>query len=909
MTTFNPGIGFLGYNYDDNIVETGGFAYIPPDPSGAAGPDRLLAVVNVGIECRDKLGNLIFRDSLRDFFSPLGPQTLGTLCFDPKVVYDHYANRFVVVALERWLVSNGDPSNESRILVAVSTTAAPLTATSTDWYFHAIDSKQNIGGIDHWADYPGFEVDSEAVYVALTMFRFAGSGSTFQRLWIIDKGMFGGFYSGGPVAWTIHDPIPPGFYQMTLMPALTYGGLPGDGTWLVGYSSLTNGGPGGDEFVQLIRVQNPLAGPTFSAQLVNVGDIENVGGVYGFPPLPDAPQNGGPALIEVNDSRALDAVWRGNLWFTTTINPGPGYDLGSAGQATAHWFEIDPFLLGLLADQGNITGEDIAPSTSTFFASLAVNMNHDVKFGFSASAPSIYAGAYMTSRAQTDPPGTVQASATVQAGIDYYLRTFGGPRNRWGDYSGASVDPANDLDFWIFNQYAEVRGSGLPPEDGRWGTAWRTCIPEGDPPVEYDFGDQPDPPYETLLANNGPRHIIVPGVHLGASIDAEPDGQPVLNAQGDQPDEDGVTFANHPIRGSYGYLSVDASQNGWLDVWADFFQNGSFLDPGEVVYSGPVSAGANPIFYTTPATTTAGPHVAFRMRYNQGGPLLPTGLASNGEVEDYKFVGPYELDCGDAPAPYPTLLSPTNASVGAKHIILPSMYMGFGIDHEPNGQPHPAALGDDIAGTQDDDGVVFMTLIEPTQVEETRVLVSAPGYIDAWIDFNDDGVWSASEKIVNSALALPGWNSYFYTCPATSSGLFTTFARFRYSPSGGLQPEGYYVFGGEVEDYEVNIQADTVTPVPNTPLEFALFDPVPNPFNPRTTLSFALPRSAHVELSIFDVGGRFVATLLSENRPSGVHSVEWDGRNSAGEVVASGVYLYRIQAGSFTDTKRMVLLK
>ena len=98
-----------------------------------------------------------------------------------------------------------------------------------------------------------------------------------------------------------------------------------------------------------------------------------------------------------------------------------------------HRFEIDPFLLGLLADQGNITGEDIAPSTSTFFASVAVNMNHDVKFGFSASASSIYGGAYMTSRAQTDPPGTVQASATVQAGLDYYLRTFGGPRNRWGD--------------------------------------------------------------------------------------------------------------------------------------------------------------------------------------------------------------------------------------------------------------------------------------------------------------------------------------------------------------------------------------------------------------------------------------------------------------------------------------------
>ena len=197
-TPFVPGVGFLAYNFDDNATETG-FLLIPPDPIGAAGTDRVIAVVNVGIECRTKTGTLIFRDALRDFFSPLGAQTLGTLTFDPKIVYDHYENRFVVVTLERWLVGNGDPSDESRILVAVSKTSTPATATSADWWYMAINSKTNIGGSDNWADYPGFEVDEEAVYITANMFPFT-SGTFGVRLWIIDKGVVGGFYSGGAPA-------------------------------------------------------------------------------------------------------------------------------------------------------------------------------------------------------------------------------------------------------------------------------------------------------------------------------------------------------------------------------------------------------------------------------------------------------------------------------------------------------------------------------------------------------------------------------------------------------------------------------------------------------------------------------------------------------------------------------------
>jgi hypothetical protein len=469
-----PAIGtaFEGFNFDDNGTETGGWAFIPPDPMGAAGTDRLIAVVNVMIEARNKTGTLLWRDALKDFFTTLTP---ANWLFDPKVIYDHYENRFLVVALEYVDAgSNPDPSNTSRILLAVSKTAMPATATSADWYYTAVNSEESIGGYDYWADYPGFEVDEEAVYITSNMFAHTGySGYGGVRLWIVDKGVAAGFYGGGAASVAKHNPYAGGGIATTTMPAQVYGngGIDGigggsGGTYLVSYSGLSDGV---DEYVQVVRVDNPLGTPTFTQTYVIVGDIED------FLAFPDAPQLGSATKIETNDRRALDAVWRNNrLWLTTTIVPKAGPDMN---QTTAHWFKLNTSAWPLtLGDQGDIGGEDIATGTYTYFPSLALNNNGDAAFGFCASAATIYAGAYCTVHLAGDAPGTVRASETVRAGDDYYVRTFGGPRNRWGDFTGAALDPLDDNVVWLFNQYAMLRGSGTPPEDGRWGTAWASNL-------------------------------------------------------------------------------------------------------------------------------------------------------------------------------------------------------------------------------------------------------------------------------------------------------------------------------------------------------------------------------------------------------------------------------------------------
>jgi hypothetical protein len=83
----------------------------------------------------------------------------------------------------------------------------------------------------------------------------------------------------------------------------------------------------------------------------------------------------------------------------------------------------------------------------------------------------------------------------------------------------------------------------------------------------------------------------------------------------------------------------------------------------------------------------------------------------------------------------------------------------------------------------------------------------------------------------------------------------------------------------------------------------------PNPFNPQTALAFSLAKGADVDFRVYDVRGAVVKTLVNGHRNAGVHRVVWDGHNQQGNRVASGVYFYKLVAGSFVDTKKMVLLK
>ena len=93
------------------------------------------------------------------------------------------------------------------------------------------------------------------------------------------------------------------------------------------------------------------------------------------------------------------------------------------------------------------------------------------------------------------------------------------------------------------------------------------------------------------------------------------------------------------------------------------------------------------------------------------------------------------------------------------------------------------------------------------------------------------------------------------------------------------------------------------------PDHFALAQNHPNPFNPNTIIQYQLPQAAQVELVIFNTLGQKIRTLVQTEQPAGYYNPEWDGRNEAGVLVPSGVYLYRLQADKFSQMKKMLLLR
>lgn len=95
----------------------------------------------------------------------------------------------------------------------------------------------------------------------------------------------------------------------------------------------------------------------------------------------------------------------------------------------------------------------------------------------------------------------------------------------------------------------------------------------------------------------------------------------------------------------------------------------------------------------------------------------------------------------------------------------------------------------------------------------------------------------------------------------------------------------------------------------NIPDEFALLQNVPNPFNPVTSIHYKLPEQTHVLLTVYDILGRKVRTLLNETKVSGTYSIKWNGTTDSGKAVGSGVYIYELTTPQFTSTRKMIIIK
>jgi len=189
-----------------------------------------------------------------------------------------------------------------------------------------------------------------------------------------------------------------------------------------------------------------------------------------------------------------------------------------------------------------------------------------------------------------------------------------------------------------------------------------------------DFGDAPAP-YPTYMIDDGAYHGTYPdpNYYLGLLVDIELDGQPDVDALGDDindlDDEDGVSFLTPLIPGESATIEVIASKEGYLNAWLDYSGVNEWDELEERIFIDEyLLAGINQLIFDIPFDASPGTYTYARFRFDSQGGLYHHGWADDGEVEDYRvYIGEYGGDFGDAPVPYPTL----SIDGGASHSTYP----------------------------------------------------------------------------------------------------------------------------------------------------------------------------------------------------------------------------------------------
>ncbi len=451
------------------------------------------------------------------------------------------------------------------------------------------------------------------------------------------------------------------------------------------------------------------------------------------------------------------------------------------------------------------------------------------------------------------------------------------------------------------------------------------------PPI-YDFGDAPDNDtlhYETLLANNGARHLVCDTIYIGyGSIPttAEPDGQPGITANNDNGyrEENGINFYSYLSPGEADSIWVNMYGPGYLHGWIDFNRDGDFHDSGEYIIqydnsTAPLGFVNRFLAFMTPASAVPGDAFTYvRFRYSTDPPpFTPGGPGGRGEVEDHRIII-YEniYDYGDAPDSYNT-----TGTDAARHPIM-GCRLGSDVDSESTGQPGIHADGDDTdSDGNDDDGLVEITPLIPGESSVISVWTQRAGYLYAWIDFNIDGDWDdPGENILSGIGGVWGDTLDLIIDVPVDAVTGNSYARFRYVDYWWMPPSApppvvnsYGTsYTGEVEDYKIRIGTETgidETDSNINPIEYALQQNYPNPFNPVTGIQFSIPEQVHVHLNVYNLYGQEVCEIINEEKSVGNYSVQWNGRDKQNRQVGSGIYIIHLRAGNFNQTRKIILMK
>jgi hypothetical protein len=419
----------------------------PPDNQGAAGPSSVVEAVNQGIAIYSpkSTGSSAVTDTLGHFYFTTGGIPTVPLTnsgdtdeqSDPFVIYDPLVQRFIVGDLDFEVDSNGNTVNNggNQLLLAVSKSSNPTTLSTSDWFFYHIDTAESGVPFQDYPGSPGYNADA----LVVPLVSFDTNGNFVHTL--VNTISISALASGATLTKGTNF-FQPDINEVLPRPAAMPDSVPGGPMWMVAANS---GGvfSGSANTIDVLKMTNVLsANPNFTPYTLTVDPYYMA--VFEKDP--------GGTVDSVADSRMLQLGESNGL--LAAVNEVSN----SAGNTDmVRWYEISVQSgAPVLVQQGNVGG---APNVYDAYPGININAQGDIATTYiqSGTAAGMFESMYVTGRAPSDAPGTMETPILVQAGIAAYNGT------REGDMSRIDVDTNGS--FWAFSQWANNEAAP------NWGTA------------------------------------------------------------------------------------------------------------------------------------------------------------------------------------------------------------------------------------------------------------------------------------------------------------------------------------------------------------------------------------------------------------------------------------------------------
>src|SRR6266404_3914725 len=401
-----------------------GIAYtgwIPPDTNIATGPGYVVVATNESFATYSKTGLLRFSTTFSNWFAQLSPPSS---IYDPKIAYESNAGRWILLA-----IASDASTNSSYYLISVSQNADP-TGVWALWKLDAGVNGSTASGL--LADNPSLGYDSaEAVYIGSNQYSFAGVFQ-YAKIRILYKSQL--YWVNNPTSlswwdfWQLQDAH--GTNSFAVRPARAASSLSGN---YLSDSRTSNG-----TAITLWRLANPLSQPPSLARQATVA-------IGSYSQSPPALQLGSALTIESTDCRLQDVVYQNGQLITSFAE---GFNWASGSVSAIRALEVDA-----TSNSVNLNSRFGADLLWYFYPQIISDAAGNLAVVFSRSGASEFAGCRYSVKLTTDTQW--EGSNGIHNGLSFYYSADSSNRNRWGDYNGAALDPA-DGSMWLASQYAQT---------------------------------------------------------------------------------------------------------------------------------------------------------------------------------------------------------------------------------------------------------------------------------------------------------------------------------------------------------------------------------------------------------------------------------------------------------------------